>query len=186
MLTALVWSLVMSRDHDARAEAPTAPIAVQAQIIARILPFERGFASRARGAVPMLVLEQSGNADSGSAAKQMVKALLDIGTISGKPIQVQTVIYTNAANLRSECTKRGVIAAYLTPGLGKEVKAIAAALVGSGVLSVAAVEAYAANGAVLAVEVTSGKPRMSINLRQAKAQKLDFSSAVLRLAKVYQ
>jgi hypothetical protein len=170
---------------NAAAEAPSAPIPVQAQITARILPFERGFAGRAAGAVHIVIAERPGNADSTSAARLMHKALADIDSIAGMKIKISTIGYTGAAALAAECKRQGAVAVYLTPGMAGDVRAVADALGGSGVLSVAAVESYVPDGAVLGVEIVSGKPRMSINLGRAKAQKLDFPSALLKLARIY-
>jgi len=169
----------------AAAESPSAPASVQAQIMTRILPFERGFAARSGNSVTVLIAERSKDADSASAATQIEKALEDIGSIGGKPLRVQTVTFASAANLAAESKKRGALVVYVTPGLAGEVSSIAAAFAESGVLTVGAVEAYVPRGLVLGVEIADGKPHMSINLGQARRQKLDFPSAVLKLARIY-
>jgi hypothetical protein len=169
----------------ALAEAPSAPAIVQAQIATRILPFERGFAARAGSSITVVIAERAKDADSASAATQIAKALADIGAIGGRPLRTHTVTYAGAAGLVAETKKRGALFVYLTPGLAGEVPAIAASFIESGVLTMAAVESYVPRGAVLGVEVQDGKPRMSINLAQARKQKLDFPSAVLKLARVY-
>jgi hypothetical protein len=74
---------------------------------------------------------------------------------------------------------------YISPGLAEDTAAVGKALLGSGVLSFAAVEPYVPKGIVVGVAVAAGKPRMSINLAQARAQKIDYPAAVLKLAKVY-
>jgi hypothetical protein len=38
---------------------------------------------------------------------------------------------------------------------------------------------------VLGVDVADGKPRMSINLAQARAQLIDFPAPILKLARIY-
>jgi hypothetical protein len=151
----------------------------------RILPFDRGFAARAGSSVVIVVAQLDGNDDSTSASKQMSKALLDIGDVSNKPIRVETVSYSGPASLVTECRNRGALATYLTPGFAAQVPGIARSLVGAPVLTLAAVESYVPQGAVLGVEVLSGKPRISVNLSQAKSQGLDFPSALLKLARVY-
>ncbi len=170
----------------ARAESPTAPIPIQARILARILPFDRGFAGRAGSTVPVVIAFRDGDADSSSAAKQMDKALSDIGDIAQKSVNVVTVRYESAARLVDECRKRDAAASYLSPGLGNEIHAIAQAMARHPILTLASVETYVPAGAVLGVEVISGKPRISINLPQAKLQGIDFPSALLKLARVYQ
>jgi hypothetical protein len=185
LLGASVCLVVAGFSSIAAAESPSAPASIQAQIITRILPFERGFAARSGGSVAIVIVERSKDADSASAGIQLAKALDDIGSVGGRPLRVQTIPYANAQTLVTESKKRGALVVYVTPGLAGEVAAIAAAFVESGVLTVAAVESYVSRGAVLGVEVADGKPRMSINLRQAKKQKLDFPSAVLKLARIY-
>jgi hypothetical protein len=182
---ALVGGFVLGTHVRAEAEAPTAPVAVQAQIATRILPFERGFRSLGDDVV-VVIAEKKDDTDSSSATRQMERALGEIGSVGGKRLSVVVVPYAGAAAFADECRKRRAAVAYLTPGLGGEVRDLASKLEGTGVLSIAAVESYVAAGAVLGVEVVSGKPRMSINLRQAKLQRVDFPSAVLKLARVYQ
>jgi hypothetical protein len=105
--------------------------------------------------------------------------------VANQPITAVLYDYTDPAALAAECQKRKAQVTYVSPGLASEVPGIAAALANSGVLTVAAVEQYVPRGAVLGVEVVAGKPRMSVNLAQARAQKLDFPSAVLKLARIY-
>lgn len=181
----LVWGFVFGVQLPAAAESPTAPVAVQAQITTRILPFERGFQKSTSAEVVVLIAEKEGDSDSANAARQMERALADIGSIGGKRVVASVVRFSSAAAFADECRKRHATAAYLTPGLGAGVRELASKLEGSAVLTVAAVESYVADGAVLGVDVASGKPRMSINLRQAKLQRLDFPSAVLKLARIY-
>ncbi len=181
----LVWGIACGWQGRAAAETPTAPVAVQAQITARILPFERSFQRLSEDHVVIVIAQKASDSDSVSAARQMERALIDIGSIGGKRLVVVMAKYSSASALADECKTRKATAVYLTPGLGGDIHDLAAKLSGSGVLSVAAVESYVAAGAVLGVEVVSGKPRMSINLGQAKLQRLDFPSAVLKLARIY-
>ena len=151
----------------------------------RILPFERGFAERTRNGVTVVIVERANDADSSNAANQMKRALSDIGSVGSRSLKSVLLSYTSAANLAAECRARSAQVVYLSPGLASEVPAIAAVLANSGILTVAAVEPNVPRGAVLGVEVVAGKPHMSVNLAQAKAQKLDFPSAVLKLARIY-
>lgn len=169
----------------ALAESPSAPVTVLAQIMTRVLPFERGFAKRHPATVLVIIAEKSGNADSSSATLQMMRALQDIGSVGDAPLKGQVVAYSGPAALAAECSKRSASVLYLTPGLSGEVKGIAAALVGSTVLSVASMKDDVPQGAVLGVDVAAGKPRMSINLAQARAQKLDFPASLLNLARIF-
>ncbi|KYF86939.1 hypothetical protein BE20_27560 [Sorangium cellulosum] len=169
----------------ARAETATAPFDVQAEIVTRILPYDRGFPERVKAQVSFLLLTRARDADSASAAHQMRRALLDIGKVRDRPIRVESIEYSSAAELAAACRARDIHVVYISSGLAKDVAAIRGALADTGVLSFAAVEPYVAQGAVLGVDVANGKPRMSINLAQARAQRIDFPASILKLARIY-
>ncbi len=97
-----------------------------------------------KGQVAFLLLSKAGDADSGTAALQMKKALTDIGKIREKPIHVESAEYSSAASLSALCRSHGINVLYVAPGLAKEVSAIRGALSESGILSFAAVEPYVA------------------------------------------
>ncbi|WP_437757239.1 YfiR family protein [Sorangium sp. So ce1389] len=180
-----VAAAAASVPRHARAEPASAPFPVQAEIVTRILPYDRGFPDKARNQVAFLLLAKAGDADSASAAQQMKKALTDIGKVRDKPIRAESAEYTTAADLAAACRAREINVLYVSSGLAKEVAAIRGALADSGVLTVAAVEPYVPLGVVLGIDVANGKPRMSINLAQARSQRIDFPSSILKLARIY-
>lgn len=167
------------------AEQPTAPAAVQAEILTRILPYERAFESRVKGRVVVALVQKPGDAESASSVQQMRKALSDIGTVRNHPLSTVVLTYAGAAKLSADCRSEGANVVFLSPGMAGETGAIGNSLTGSGILSFAAVEFYVPGGIVLGVAVVDGKPRISINLAQAKAQAVEFPASILKLAKVY-
>ncbi len=163
----------------------TVPYQVQAQILSRIMPFDRNFTKRVRGAVVIVLLEKEGHAESGNAVRQMGRALADIKTIGGLPLRVVNVAYHGPREARASCDQHGAHAAYFSPGLANDMAELAGSFEGGGVLTFAAVEGYVKSGATVGVSLVAGKPQMSIHLIRARAQKIDFPSTVLKLAKVY-
>ncbi|MFX9089437.1 YfiR family protein, partial [Acinetobacter baumannii] len=73
---------------------------------------------------------------------------------------------------------------YLAPGLENDTPAIATALNGLDVLSVGASGAHAKQGAVVAFDLEEGKPKIVVNLGQAKSQHVALRSEVLSLARI--
>jgi len=167
------------------AEEGSAPATVQAQILARLLPFDRSFATKVKDNVVVVLLEKPGNSESSSSVKQIAKALDGVGKIGGHHITVSVVAFSGAGPAVATCKSKGAHAVYVSPGLGSDTGALAAALVGSGIVSFAAVESYVPSGISVGVSIVSGKPQMSINLAKARAQRIDFPATVLKLAKVY-
>jgi len=180
------WCLALtSTSAAAWAENPSAPALVQGHILTRLLPYDRSFEHKVKSEVVVLLLQRAGNADSVNAVGQVQKVLTDIGAINGLPLRIETVPFTSAQGLAALCTARGANAVYISPSFADSVRDISHALDGSGVLSFAAVEDYVPGGIVVGVEVVAGKPKMSINLTQARAQGIDFPSGVLSLARIY-
>ena len=83
------------------------------------------------------------------------------------------------------CRSKRAAVVYVTPGLESEIDAIKSSLTGVDVLSVAAVPENVPRGIVIGFEVVSGKPKISINIAQARQQRVDFKADVLKLMKVY-
>lgn len=175
----LAWPL------SASAEESSAPATVQAQIMARLLPFDRNFSGKVKDSVVIVLLEKPGSSESSSAVKQIAKALDGVGKIGGRAITISIVAYSGAGAAVAASKAKGAHAVYVSPGLGGEVGALAAALAGSGMVSFSAVESYVSSGVSVGVSIVSGKPQMSINLAKARAQRIDFPATVLKLAKVY-
>jgi hypothetical protein len=171
---------------DTRGDERGVPASVQAQILTRILPFDRGFASRAgSGSVLVELVQVDGDPDSSSAVLRMARALSDIGKVAERPLVERTVAFRTGGELVRGARADGAQVLYLSPGLASSIGAIALALADSGILTFAGVEDFVRIGAVLGVAIDAGKPRISINLNQAKSQNIDFPASVLRLAKVY-
>jgi hypothetical protein len=170
---------------DARGDEGGVPASVQAQILTRILPFDRNFASRAGHSVLVELVQIDGDPDSTSAILRIARALSDIGKVADRPMIERTVAFQSAGELVKGARADGAQVLYLSPGLAPLVSAIAVALADSGILTFAGDEDFVRLGAVLGVAIDAGKPRISINLNQAKAQNIDFPASVLRLAKVY-
>jgi hypothetical protein len=169
----------------ARAESPTAPLSVQAQLLTRVFPFDRNASARvADGVVVIQLVHVIGNSDSVSAMLHMEKELADIGQVGQWGLATRRVPFSNPADVAAGAAGHANVLC-IAPALGAYVPAVAEALVGSGVLTFAAVEDYVPMGAVLGVRLEGGRPQMSINLAQAHAQRIDFPSSVLKILRVY-
>jgi hypothetical protein len=170
----------------AYAKSSMAPSVVQAQIMTRILPYDRAFEQKVKREVVVVLVQRADDSESASAVQQMQNALKDVGDVRGRSLRVRVLAYSSPSALAASLRGEGAHVVYIAPGLLREVPLIAQALAGSGVLSFAANEPCVPEGIVLGVEIADGKPRMSINLRQARTQKIEFPAAILKLAKVYQ
>jgi hypothetical protein len=181
-LTALaVWFGARS----GRAQASGVPADLQAQLLSKLSAYDRNFAPRAGDLALVLIVVKSNSAKSALSGATIKSAFSQLDRIGGVRHQEQVVTFESAAALASLCRSKRAAVVYVTPGLENDIDAIKSALTGIDVLSVAAVPEYVPRGIVVGFEVISGKPKLSINIAQARQQRVDFKADVLKLMKVY-
>jgi hypothetical protein len=167
------------------AQATAVPAPIQAGLLAKLEAYDRNFAARAGQTAHVLILTKPGNAQSGQEATDMKVALAQVPNLGGLPHEEVIAPYAGADALAERCRSEHLAVVYLAPGFDDDVEAIAKALNNVSVLTMSADSAYVQKGVVLAVELASGKPKLAINLEQAKRQSINFTSDVLRLMVVY-
>lgn len=183
---ALVAAAVALFASVASADDVTVPVSLQLQLLARVATYDRSFAAQATAPAVVLVVVRRGNAESSRSAAQIEAGLRRTATLAGRPVTVERHDFASAAALRSAVQSRSAAIVYLTPGFAGDASAIGQSLDGLTVLSVSAVGADADNGIVLSFELVEARPKLVVNLRQARRQGVQFSSQFLRLARVIQ
>jgi hypothetical protein len=167
----------------ARADGGVPP-ELQVALVKKLVRFERHFVERAGANVQILIVVLAGDDGSERAVAQLGKALGAGPDIAGRPIKVSVARFSSPARLRSDAGDALADLVWLTPGLEARTAAIAAALVGMPVITVAADGDGADRGAILGFELVSARPKIVINVGQARRQGLDFDSDLFRLARV--
>ena len=168
------------------AEEVAVPTALQAELLAKVAGYDKNLPARAGEKVHVLIVTKPGDDESTRIAAQMERSLRDRAEIGGLAHDETTVTYSDSAALAQVVRSRKIAIVYLTPGLRDEVGAIAKALAGVNVLSVGAHADYVPKGAVLGFDLVSGKPKLTVNLPQAKRQDVAFRAEVLKLMRVYE
>jgi hypothetical protein len=166
------------------AEEPEVPIRLQAELLAKVAGYDRSFAGRAEGMAIVLIVVRAGDPDSERIAAELAAELERRPIIGGVEHREQIVRYDSPKALADECRARRASIVYLSAGFENDAARIAAALVQANVLSVTTIARYVERGIVLGFSARSGKPAILINLAQAKLQRIDFRSDLLKLAKV--
>lgn len=167
---------------EARGET-TVPVDLQVDLMRRVVRFERGFAGRG-GAEVKLILVQRGSGSPDPVAAQLGKALEGAKEIGGKPLKIVAHRFSSAATLKKAVAAESAQLVYLTPGMEAEMEGIAAALAGVQVITISTDGDQVDRGAVLGFELVSARPKIALNLGQARKQGLDFNSDLFRLARV--
>jgi hypothetical protein len=182
LLRALVIASVHGVARWANAADVSVPIGLQSTLIGKVAAFDRAFHARSGPRARIIVVHKTG--DSARIGRQMASALDEMPDIAGLPKSVETREWESPAALAAAVRERPTALIYLSVGLEAEAPAIAGALAAVDVLTVGATGAIAERGACVGFELEEGKPKLYVNLRVAKAQKVDFRAELLRLVKL--
>jgi hypothetical protein len=167
------------------AQASAVPADIQAELIAKLETYDRTFAARAGPVAHVLIVVRPGNSKSELSAADARAALGRVERLGGLPHQESVVPFAGAEALAARCRSEQAAVVYFTPGFDDDLDAVRAALSTVSVLTVASTADYVPRGVVLGFELESGKPKILINLEQAKLQGVSFPADLLRLMKVF-
>jgi hypothetical protein len=168
------------------AEQVQIPARLQAALVAKVAAYDTRFAARAGDHALVLIVVASGKAESERFAEEIRAELSVQPRIGGLSHSEEIVRFTSAAELAKLCRERRAALIYVAPALSQEVSEIASALTGVDVLSVAALAGDVEQRLVLGFARESGKPKLLVNLEQARRQNVAFNPDLLRLVRVVQ
>ena len=164
------------------ADTVAVPANLQANLTAKLLAFDRGLPARAGGTVRVLIVTDPSEGQSQKIANEYAAGLKGKPNIAGLPVEVTIAAFTTPQALAAEVTKQHLSAVYLSSGVGRHAEAIAGALKGLNVMTVAAEPAAVIRGASVGFDLLSGQPKILVNLGQAKNQNIELPASVLSLA----
>jgi hypothetical protein len=170
--------------HAAIADEVAVPVALQAELVAKVAAYDKNLPTRAGDRVHVLIVVNAKDDGSNRFAKSMESALGGVGKIAGLPLDVSIAPFAGARALADSCRAKKIAIVYVAPGLAEETGNIRTALDGVSVLSVAAVATEVSKGIVLGFDLVSGKPKIVVHLGQAKRQDVAFKAELLKLARV--
>ena len=175
----------LSLTRASRAQSMPVPTGAQAELLAKLVGFDRNFTARAGSKAVIILAAVPGDADSMSAALEMKAAFARLPTVGNLPHEELVVTQSSPAALADAVRSKRAAILYLGPGFEKQVPAIRDALSSLNVLSVGAIPSYVPSGIVLGFDLVSGRPKLLIHVPQARKQSVAFPASVLNLMKVY-
>ncbi len=166
------------------AEEISVPIALQVELLGRLLWYERGLQRSQDKAVAVLVVVRAASKESARGAGQIEAQLARAKNLGGKTLSFRRVVYESPEQLKKAVLEQRSYLLYFAPGCEDVVAAVALALRGVRVLTVSSLAGDVSRGAVLGFELSSSKPGIALNLSRARGQHMDFSAQLLRIARV--
>jgi hypothetical protein len=185
-LAFLILAVCLETTETAEASEPAVPFELQADLIAKLVKYDRNFLARAGDPVEVLLVYRAKNPDSESAARRMRAALQMVPLLGGVKHEEQLAIFSGADALVAHAKQTRSTLIIVGPGFDDVIPHIAAAFDGFDGLTLSTTENGAEHGIVLGFELVSGKPRILLNLAQARHQNADFKSEAMKVMKVIQ
>lgn len=185
LLVLLVCALAGSvAGRTTSAQELTVPISVQVELLARVLWYERSLQASREDRLGVLILVRARNNESLRAAAQLEAQLARAKLLGGKTLSYQRLMYETPEQVKKALLAQRGYLIYVTPGLEDVLGALAGSLKGTSVLTVSTQGGAVQQGTVLGFELVSSKSRIVVNLSRARAQNMDFSAQLLRIAQV--
>ncbi len=181
-----VCAAILARSDTASAEEAPVPEKLQAELVAKIAAYDRSFLPRAGDRAHVVIVDKPDDTDSVRAATHLEAAFRELPDVGGLPHDEAVVSWPGASGLADLVRSRRAAIVYFTSGFGADVASIRTALDGVDVLSVADIPDYVPPGIVLGFDLVSGKPKVLINLGQARRQHVAFMAEILKMARVYE
>jgi len=172
--------------REGRTQSVEVPVRLQAELLSKVIAYDRNFAARARGRATVLILVKPGDAESERLGEQIRAELGVLKELGGLPHVEETVQFSSRRAVAELCKSRAASVLYVSVGLSSEMAGIASALDGMSLLSVAVAPADVQKRAVLGFDAKSGRPKLVVHLDQAHRQQIAFKPEVLKLARVIQ
>jgi hypothetical protein len=178
-----LWSCIFCPRAGAEESVPARRRAI---LLTRILAYDDALATRAGSSFVICVVSHKGNAASESQAKEMLGAFKELEKvmISGLPFRATAVQFTTAASLEAFIDSEGIDALFVCDGTEGDLPAIKLTSRKRKILTVGTTNAQVMAGVSVGVLAEGGKLQIVVNLPQSREEGAEFSSDLLRVARV--
>ena len=185
MLALGLSGLELSLSETGQAQTAQLPSPLQAELMGKLAGYDRNFAARAGDKAIIILATMPGDAESNRAALELKGALSRLPKVGSLPHEEQVVNFSSAGALAETVRSRKAAIVYFGPGFGKQIPAIRSAFSSLNVLTIGAVPDYVPAGIVLGFDLVSGRPKLLVNIEQAKKQQVSLPASVLKLMKTF-
>jgi hypothetical protein len=171
-----------------RAQKMPVPINTQVTLFSKILTFDRNLRSRAGKEINIGIVYQKNFRTSFDAQDRFITAMAEnqIKEIDGISVHCLPVELNNVIDLTKIIQENNIDILYITPMRSFDLEKIIDHTKASQTLTITGVPEYVEAGLAVGIGLKNDKPMIIINLTTSKAEGADFSSQLLKLAKVLQ
>ena len=168
------------------AQEMAVPVDIQVPILMKIISFDRNLSARAGDEIVVGVLYQHGLRASTLAKEQFLDEAAQLPVIGGLRIRVVEIRIDGEQDLRSVIRGSGARVLYVTPVRSISMGVITGISRELGITTMTGVPEFVNSGIAVGVGLKGERPSIVINLSAAREEGADFSSQLLRLARIIQ
>ena len=162
-----------------------APIDLQLRIIPKILSLEKNLAQSKEKFFNISILFSKEQRNSAQVFESFTKSVNELGiAIKDKEATVLPFDISGKGNIRSFLKNNKIKLLYITPIRGIDISEITKTCKEEGVLTITGVEEYSINQVSVVLSLEDNKLQIMINQKSSKQEGADFSSRLLRIAKL--
>ncbi|UCG51362.1 MAG: YfiR family protein [Candidatus Latescibacterota bacterium] len=181
----LAMAILLSPIVSAGAQDVLVPIEVQFPLFVKILSFDRNLQRNAGGEIVIAIVYQGGyipSLNARDAIKDVFEKSGDIGV--GNNAMRHVCVDIETEELTHVVAKHNVDILYITPLKAVDIESITKTSRALALITLTGVPDYVRSGVSVGIGLKEEKPEIIINLAAAKAEGADFSSRLLRLARI--
>lgn len=160
------------------------PVELQAELLAKVVRYDRNFARRAAGRARVFIVYAASSSESERVARQLKAALQSQPLLGGVPHEEELVPFVSPAQLVALAKERKAVLVLFAPGVAHAAE-LGVAFNDFDGLTVSSTPEGVREGLAMGFDLLSGRPRMLLNLSQARRQHADFRAEVLQLMTVF-
>ena len=162
-----------------------APINLQLRIIPKILSLEKNLAQSTEKYFNISILYSKEQRNSAQVFESFAKSVNELGiAIKDKEATVIPFDISSKGSFRSFVKDNKIKLLYITPIRGIDISEITKICKEEGVLTITGVEEYSTNQVSVVLSLEDNKLQIMINQKSSKQEGADFSSRLLRIAKL--
>lgn len=185
----LSWLPLLLGGVSLAAHAANLPAGRQAALLARVLGYANGVASRAKDkTVRVAVLYQPNDSASVDEKDELVEEMTSLFSRvrlpKGRELQASGLAFRSRKDLRKELEEGSIDVVYVVRGLDASVVDIRTVTRELSCVSVTNQESNVDNGLGIGLISRGSKPTIVVNLQATKAEGADLNPALLRVAEV--
>lgn len=161
------------------------PVQIQVPMLLKILTFDRNLEKRSGKKFTIGIIYQSKYRESFEAKDKFIESIDKISIKKIKDIPIELVsIDVDSSDLEHSILKNEVDGLYIAPLRAFDIKRILKISQDRKIISMTGVVEQVNSGISIGIGSKGDKPLIIINLRSAKLEGIDFSSQLLKLAKI--